>query len=91
MANNTSAVLSATLFKQYWNEKFLTELRSKLQLADLGVKGTIPGGQGQIVHWLSMADMSLNTTAATEAKHNGLLKSFLNTLGSLSYLTQLSV
>jgi N4-gp56 family major capsid protein len=63
---NTSGPMSATLFKQYWNEKFLTELRSKLQLADLGVKGTIPGGQGQIVHWLSMADMSLNTTAAEE-------------------------
>jgi len=66
MAGVTSANTSATLFKQYWHEKFLKELRSQLVLKDLGVMGRIPAGQGQSVHWLSMADMSIHTTAATE-------------------------
>jgi len=66
MAGVTSANTSATLFKQYWHEKFLKELRSKLVLRDLGTMGKIPAGQGQQVHWLSMADMSIHTTAATE-------------------------
>ena len=42
-------------------------MRSNLVFKDLGQVGKIPGGAGQIVHWLSMADMSLNTTAASEA------------------------
>ncbi len=66
MAGNTSATTSATLMKQYWNEKFLKELRSKLVLRDLGQMGKVPGGNGIQVHWLSMADMSVHTTAATE-------------------------
>lgn len=66
MANNSSAGLSATLMKQYWIEKFLTEFRSNLVFRDLGLRGKIPGAEGQIVHWLSLADLSVNTTAATE-------------------------
>ena len=68
MANNTSATLSATLFKQYWHEKFLTELRSNLTFKELGLMGKIPGGTGEIVHWISMADMSIHTTAASQGK-----------------------
>ena len=66
MAGVTTANTSATLFKQYWHEKFLKELRSRLVLKDLGQMGKIPAGQGQAIHWLSMADMSIHTTAATE-------------------------
>ena len=66
MANNTSATLSATLFKQYWHEKFLTELRSNLTFKELGLMGKIPGGTGEIVHWISMADMSIHTTEASQ-------------------------
>lgn len=66
MAANASAGLSATLMKQYWIEKFLTEFRSNLVFRDLGVRGKVPGGTGQVVHWLAMADLSVNTTAATE-------------------------
>lgn len=66
MAANTSATLSATLYKQYWHEKFLTELRSNLAFKELGQLGKIPAGSGQVVHWLSMADMSVHTNAAVE-------------------------
>ena len=66
MADNNSAGLSATLMKEYWLDKFLTELRSNLRLRDLGEIGKVPAGEGQIVHWLSMADLSVNTVAATE-------------------------
>lgn len=66
MANNATANLSGSLLKQYWIPGFLTELRSNLVFKSLGELGEVPEGQGQIVHWLSMADMSLNTTAATE-------------------------
>jgi len=66
MAVNNTAGMSATLMKQYWHEKFLDELRSNLVLKDLGQVGTVPAGDGITVHWLSMADMSLHTTAATE-------------------------
>jgi len=86
MAMNTAG-FSATLMKQYWNEEFLKELRSKLVLRDLGAMGKIPGGNGTTVHWLSMADMSVHTTAATEGKIIALIKSFLNILGSLRVLT----
>ena len=61
-----TAGFSATLMKQYWNEEFLKELRSKLVLRDLGQMGKIPGGNGITVHWLSMADMSLHTSSAHE-------------------------
>jgi len=46
MAANDTAGMSATLMKQYWHEKFLTELRSKLHLRELGVMGKVPAGQG---------------------------------------------
>jgi len=87
MAHNTSASMSATLMKQVWIEKFLKELRSRLVFRDLGEMGKAPGQNGEIIHWLSMADMSLHTTAATENKIVVLIKSLLNTLGTLSYLT----
>lgn len=66
MASNNTAGLSATLMKQYWMPQFLTELRSNLVLRELGEMGTIPEGEGQVVHWLSIADLSVHTTAATE-------------------------
>lgn len=47
MAGNTSAGFSATLMKQYWNEEFIKELRSKLVLRDLGQMGKVPGGNGR--------------------------------------------
>lgn len=67
MAANNTAGLSATLFKQYWIPGFLTELRSNLVYKPLGMVGKVPTGEGLTVHWLSMADLSVNTTAATEA------------------------
>jgi N4-gp56 family major capsid protein len=66
MASNASAGLSATLMKQYWIEQFLTEFRSNLVFRDLGLRGKVPQANGQVVHWLSLADLSVNTTAATE-------------------------
>lgn len=63
---NTTADMSASLMKQVWLEKFLQELRSKLVFKDLGEMGKAPGANGEIIHWLSMADMSVHTTAATE-------------------------
>lgn len=66
MAGNATAGLSASIMKQYWLPGFLTELRSNLVLKDLGKMGKVPDGEGITVHWLSMADLSLNTSAATE-------------------------
>lgn len=66
MASATSYNLSASLMKQYWHNYFLDSLRSNLVFHDLGQVGTVPGGSGITVHWLSMADLSVNTTAADE-------------------------
>lgn len=66
MASNATAGLSGTLMKQYWIPGFLTELRSNLVFKPLGEMGVVPGGNGLTVHWLSMADLSVNATAATE-------------------------
>jgi len=90
MAVNNTAGMSASLMKQYWHEKFLDELRSNLVLRDLGQVGTVPAGEGVTVHWLSMADMSLHTTAATEGKiGHCLLKIFSEYRETLRYLTNL--
>ena len=67
MASNTSGNISASLMKQYWIPGFLSELRSQLQFKPLGKMGKVPAGEGQIVHWLSMADLAIHTTQASEA------------------------
>lgn len=66
MADNTTTGLSSTLLKAYWIPGFLKELRSNLVFKQLGEMGELPDGEGEIVHWLSMADLSVHTNQASQ-------------------------
>lgn len=65
MAASTTST-EGELLKEYWNEVFLTELRSNLVLKELALMGQHPKGEGSMVHWLSLGDMTA-AAALTEA------------------------
>lgn len=54
----TSTSTEAELIAEFWNNRFLTELRENLMLYDYGLKNVHPTGQGTMVHWLSLGDLS---------------------------------
>ena len=46
------------LIEEYYNKVFINELRSNLVFAGWGLMGRHPRNQGELVHWLSLADFS---------------------------------
>lgn len=66
MAVPTLTTTAAELIAEYWNSKFVNELRANLVFAPWGLKGTHPKGQGTMVHWLSLADLSAGSAALGE-------------------------
>ena len=54
------------LIKEYYRDQFLNELRENLVFTGWGLMGSHPKNQGELVHWLSMADFSA-AGALTEA------------------------
>ncbi len=56
----------AEFLAEYWNKKFLKELRANLVLYPLGMMGQHPKGAGLMVHWLTLADFSAASTSSTE-------------------------
>jgi|TARA_Y100000296_G_C5177296_1_gene260850 N4-gp56 family major capsid protein len=48
----------AELIEEYYNKVFLNELRANTVFAGWGLKSTHPRNQGELVHWLSIADFS---------------------------------
>lgn len=66
MAAHTTST-NANLLKQYWNDLFLNELRESMVFYDLGLKSQVPDNNGTVEHWLTIADMSADPVARTEA------------------------
>lgn len=65
MATSTTST-EPELIAEYWNNRFVNELRNNLVFAPWGLKGTHPKGSGTMVHWLSLADLSASSAAGTE-------------------------
>lgn len=65
MAATTTAT-EGELMKEYWNDVFRTELRDNLVYKELGLMSSVPRGEGTLVHWLSLGDMTASG-ALTEA------------------------
>lgn len=62
----TTTSTEAELIAEYWNNVFLNELRENLVLEQFGLKNTHAKGQGTMVHWLSLGDLTASGTI-TEA------------------------
>lgn len=65
MATTTTST-EPELIAEYWNNRFINELRNNLVFAPWGLKGTHPKGSGTMVHWLALADLSASSAAGTE-------------------------
>lgn len=54
----TDTSTEAELLDEYYNSVFLNELRANLVFHGWGLENTHPRNQGNLVHWLSIADFS---------------------------------
>ena len=61
----TTISTEGEIMEEWYNTKFIHELRSNLVFAGWGLLSTHPKNKGEIVHWLSMIDFSA-TPALTE-------------------------
>lgn len=52
--------------KEFWEEKFLTELRENLVFYNLGKMTDVPAHEGDIAHWMNVRDLDEPSAALTE-------------------------
>lgn len=65
MAVSTTST-EAELIAEFWNNRFINELRANLVFWPWGLRNTHPKGTGTLIHWLSLADLSASGSALTE-------------------------